>query len=522
MIGGYDIGRITNISEEIKRAANNGMKIVTLSADIIMDRDVIESDPMRFEKYAYLAKSLGLECYFWNHCFFNVPSTFIKDGYLDFDNPELWIWLRNTYRNIFSNVPSMTGVVISFTESDWQIHRSAFEPDQSQERIITTLSPSKRLEKYILELHAELNKMGKKLIIRDFWRSNTEAGYLREALNNCPTDIMVYTKHVPNDFRYGYPVNESLGKYPERLQFLEIEPSLPAPFYYQQQCQTAHNLGVDGVIFRYRESDDEFRLLNNICLDSYLHDLYMDISPTILGQGYTNGDIEAFKGFMKTYIKANYIWNFYLGKHMSLDESKFPTRLYIGEARELYASDDQTNKIGRQIRGLTDHSYGNEAKAEKDEAITDALYYQSKATNTNLKKEFSDIANYAAIFGPAAKKFIDANYTRVKTGTDRCPLPPDSVVLKVNPNNPTSVIVTWRDNSTNELNYKLERRDDNGIMYQRALLPQNTTCYLDTSLVAGVTYTYRIRAYVNVRDSWNSPYSKDASIKLIPEEAKQD
>lgn len=519
-IRGYDIGRITDVNGHIDDAAANGMNLVTFSHDVIMDRNIIEADPSKFEGYASRAAAYGMESYFWNHAFYAVPSDYKNGTALDFDNPDLWTWLRGVYRDIFTDVPSMTGVVISFTEGDsYQIHRDGnWEPEQSLEDIDSQLEPAERIEKYISELYAELSSMGKKLIIRDFWRSNTEGGYLREALNNLPTDIMVYSKHKANDFRYGYPTNMGVGAYPERIQILEIEIAQADPYYYQREYQIAYEAGVQGILPRWREDGGEFRDLNNKIYNEIADDVYKDITPIILGEGYSANDAQALSHFMECYIKANYVWGFYLGKHMYLEETKYPSRLYRGEGREMYTKgDDETNDNTRKIRGLTSTSYGDAAKQEKDDAETDALYWKGIADNSALRSEFQDVADFATIHGSSIRDFINDNYSRVQSGNDECPLPPSNVQLQVNPSDPNSIIITWDDNANNEDNYKIERQDGDGMMYQRwPLFPANTTSFTDYGLTPGVLYTYRIRAYADHDKRWNSPYSYNVSIQLGP------
>jgi len=62
--------------------------------------------------------------------------------------------------------------------------------------------------------------------------------------------------------------------------------------------------------------------------------------------------------------------------------------------------------------------------------------------------------------------------------------------------------LTWTDNSSDELGFKIERRFDTETHYaQVATVGADITSYDDTGLEAGKAYTYRVRAYNEAADS---------------------
>jgi uncharacterized repeat protein (TIGR02543 family) len=68
--------------------------------------------------------------------------------------------------------------------------------------------------------------------------------------------------------------------------------------------------------------------------------------------------------------------------------------------------------------------------------------------------------------------------------------------------------LTWTDTSTNEDGFTLERKTGSAGAYgQLASLPAGTTGYVDTTVTAGTTYCYRVRAYNSAGDS---AYSNEA------------
>jgi hypothetical protein len=81
--------------------------------------------------------------------------------------------------------------------------------------------------------------------------------------------------------------------------------------------------------------------------------------------------------------------------------------------------------------------------------------------------------------------------------------------------NGKNVYLTWTDNSTNETGFVIERSENNGAFVQLAApgAQSNTgsMSYTDTSILAGMNYTYRVKAvnYIGASD-----YSNIASVSI--------
>jgi glucose/arabinose dehydrogenase len=72
------------------------------------------------------------------------------------------------------------------------------------------------------------------------------------------------------------------------------------------------------------------------------------------------------------------------------------------------------------------------------------------------------------------------------------PAAPDNLTATADPD--ISVRLTWRDNSTNESGFRIERRYSNWIWGEIAIVGPGVTSYIDRSVYAGVEYEYRISA----------------------------
>ena len=68
--------------------------------------------------------------------------------------------------------------------------------------------------------------------------------------------------------------------------------------------------------------------------------------------------------------------------------------------------------------------------------------------------------------------------------------------------------LTWVDNSTNEDGFKIERKTGtSGTFAQIATVGAKVTSYIDSTLTAGTTYCYQVRAF---NTAGNSDYSNEA------------
>jgi titin len=60
---------------------------------------------------------------------------------------------------------------------------------------------------------------------------------------------------------------------------------------------------------------------------------------------------------------------------------------------------------------------------------------------------------------------------------------------------PAQLVLSWQDNSSNEDHLAIERKTGiAGVYSQIALTPPNTTSYVDSNVMSGVTYCYRVQA----------------------------
>ncbi len=112
-------------------------------------------------------------------------------------------------------------------------------------------------------------------------------------------------------------------------------------------------------------------------------------------------------------------------------------------------------------------------------------YYRVRAYNAAGNSAYSNTAG--ATTGPAASTVPAAPSNLTATGaSDR-------------------IHVTWVDNSSNEDNFDLWRKQDGSYWLPLVKPPANTTSYTDCNVLSGVTYSYAIRAQNEVGSSdWSN------------------
>lgn len=111
-----------------------------------------------------------------------------------------------------------------------------------------------------------------------------------------------------------------------------------------------------------------------------------------------------------------------------------------------------------------------------------------------MKKLFAAFICISLFTG--CKKTDDGNGNSTVTVV---PLKPTE--LKATVISTTQVDLSWTDNSTNEIGFKLERKTGNGNYAPIATINKDITTYSDNGLTANTTYTYRLYAYNSAGNS---------------------
>lgn len=362
-IRGWDIASADHI-DKISKASEYGINTITLSHGLVREVDEVLADEGRantIEEICREAKRYDMNVYLWTRQISNPPEhlVFESRGYmwLDFDHPDLWAWMANQYHQLFETVPCVDGAVLFFTESDFQLHRGPHEPKRwtDSRRIASNLSSDERMAKAINAVHEVHAQHGKQLIVRDFFRTPLEYDLFYEAMQRVPKDVIVYSRHKPNDFRYNYPSSPSYGRFDDRTHVVELEPSIVGGAeYLQKEIQKVRDMGMDGVIPRVRYGRDVFRDFNNYVYNRVIHNPNMDLDPLweefflpyFEQEEAYRTVVDVLKASPDITYHNNYTLGFYLGKKGRIaDIGQGDSRLASGESGIMWTEDPTLTRI---------------------------------------------------------------------------------------------------------------------------------------------------------------------------------
>jgi len=285
-IRGWDIENFQPeyVYEMIDKAASMNANTIGFSHEICMNVEEIIYDWHRYQhlvRFCDYAHRKGMKVFLWTHEVNGDIERWLdpmrpgeNKRRLRADDPALYDYLTEKYRQAIDRVPNCDGFILSLTESRWQVQRD--------NETVTRRTQAERMASVINAVHRGCAEKGKILMVRDFLRSPSEMDSFLDALHRVPDDVWVYTKCVPNDWEFSYPPHPLLGKVAPHKQVMELdlateaggirEMSMCIVDYVQKQLRLAAEKGLIGAIAR---CDDGFSInkgtANEINVWSYGH-----------------------------------------------------------------------------------------------------------------------------------------------------------------------------------------------------------------------------------------------------------
>ena len=165
-------------------------------------------------------------------------------------------------------------------------------------------------------------------------------------------------------------------------------------------------------------------------------------------------------------------------------------------------TENATNELGYKIELKTGTSG---TFTEIDEVGPNVTTYQSTGLDANIHYFYRVRA-----FSPTGF----SGYSNVADGITLPDAPPAPSSLAATPVSNAQIDLSWKDNSTSESGFKIERRLNSAATFtQIGTVGPNVTTFSSPGLTANTGYTYRVRAY---NASGNSPYSNLVSATTLP------
>jgi subtilisin-like proprotein convertase family protein len=125
--------------------------------------------------------------------------------------------------------------------------------------------------------------------------------------------------------------------------------------------------------------------------------------------------------------------------------------------------------------------------------------------------QYSYRVRAVSIYGPS-------EYSNVATVTTPPPPPPaaPSDLSAVFASPYTAVFLSWRDNSSSELGFRIEKSVNGAPFFQLAQVGADTTEFIDSSVSYGNTYSYRVRAFNSGGSSGSSNVATVGTAPVAP------
>ena len=195
--------------------------------------------------------------------------------------------------------------------------------------------------------------------------------------------------------------------------------------------------------------------------------------------------------------------------------------------------DGQVTQIGPTMGGPGDAGPNGTfaGAADGDQSLTEDwfMYADQIETNATANGNATSYPEWAGkaflVIGPGRTTGMvtwQYDYVCLKLGAHRPtaapttpPNPPSNLTAQLFG---SGVLLGWTDNANNETGFKLERKTSATAYVEIAQPGQDATSYLDTTVVVGTTYTYRIRAANAIG---NSTYSNEVTATALPQLGSQ-
>ena len=180
-----------------------------------------------------------------------------------------------------------------------------------------------------------------------------------------------------------------------------------------------------------------------------------------------------------SYIAETYYWWDGQGRLVDADivfyEGKFSFFAFSGCSNGIYIESVGIHEFGHAL-GLL-HS-----------SVQGATMYSTMPSYCDLTQmtlDSDDIAGIEAMYPPVSK--------------EKVPLAPTELSVAASGSSPTSsLVLSWKDNASDETGFRIERSTDGSSFAQIAQVGANVKSYTAGSLASGTTYYFRVRAYNGV------------------------
>jgi len=369
----------------LERSREFGVNTIVLSHQIVAHAEQVLNEPdraARIRRVTAKARSLGHKVFLWTHELADVPEQFVVGRRVKLDDPLLWRWLQAKYRALFSSLPGIDGIVVTFHETKVKVFRDR--------DVISHEAPPQRLARLICELAEVCRACRKRLIVRTFFYEPRELEWMKQALVDVPADVMVMTKQVPHDWQPFYPHNPILGEVGAHKQILETHLAAEIgganripfchPEYLKARLDYARRRGVVGVIgrvdcYRNHHALGSVNEINIYALGRYWQDprtdpeqIWDDWCRTRYGPRAAPFVKAALRRSFEMTTKMYYVKGFWVSNHSRLPDYEYADGHISSRSIAKWDPDPKYKRIEEALR-RPDRTVLAEIVAEKQQAV---------------------------------------------------------------------------------------------------------------------------------------------------------
>ncbi len=212
---------VVKVAEAMERAPDYGVNFVVFSHELFRHVDEYLQSPERQAEIAALArtaKKKGLDYWLWVHELDDIPAQFrsgkAAGGRVEFDDPALFVYLKQRYERLLDLNPGARGLILTFHESGARIFQNR--------TVSSRLSVPERIVKLTSLIDGVVRARKQKLMIRNFFYEPKEILWFEEALKSLPKDLLLMRKDTCHEFNPFYPADPLHGQ-SGREELIELD-----------------------------------------------------------------------------------------------------------------------------------------------------------------------------------------------------------------------------------------------------------------------------------------------------------
>ena len=325
-----------------------------------------------------IAVKQNIPYYLWIHEFDDIPDRFKVKGTVEFDNPDLFPYLKERYEKLLKVLPTTAGFVLTFHESQNKIFRNS--------EVVSKLNVPERIFRLTKLIYEVAKAHDKKLILRSFFYEPKEMEYFQTALSKLPDDIIVMSKTTFHEFDPFYPPDSMHGNVGKKNQIIEIDLGVEKALgkdgayaqleYIQRYVRRAKELGLAGMVGRARltwnKPFQDSHEINLYAFSRFMQNPDLTVMEVALDWATSRFNSEAAPYIASALLRTEYI-NHHCRYHLGFWLTKS-----VGE---------QWDDYGYYFGHLLQRSMYKWTKNLADKKIEDKLYHPDLETYNKLIAE---------------------------------------------------------------------------------------------------------------------------------------